>query len=104
MKVKEAKAITGSRITPFALRIANHAVVLAAILFGWFLVMAGLVRFLPVSDAYLALGPENRFMMLVHGSCFRHWPMGAWHCAGDRTGCASRPGRDGELYIHDRLY
>ena len=50
------------RITPFALRIANHAVVLAAILFGWFLVMAGLVRFLPVSDAYLALGPENRIV------------------------------------------
>jgi len=50
------------RAAPHALGIANHAVVLAAILFSWFLVMAGLARFLPVSDAYLALGPESRIV------------------------------------------
>lgn len=55
-------ALLPRRTAPFTLRIANHAVVLAAILFGRFLVRAFSARFLPVSDAYLALGPENRIV------------------------------------------
>lgn len=55
-------ALPPRRTAPFTLRIANHAVVLAAILFGLVLVMAFSTRFLPLSDADLALGPENRIV------------------------------------------
>jgi hypothetical protein len=40
-------------------KIATHAAMLAAILFVWFLTMAASARFLPVSDTYLAIGPER---------------------------------------------
>ncbi len=38
---------------------ANHVAMLAAILLVWFLTMAASARFLPVSDNYLAIGPER---------------------------------------------
>lgn len=50
------------RAEPHARRIASHAAVLAAILLVWFLAMAASARFLPVSDTYLALGPEHRIV------------------------------------------
>lgn len=50
------------RARPHAPGIAGHAALLAAILLVWFLAMAASARFLPVSDDYLAIGPERRIV------------------------------------------
>lgn len=39
--------------------LATHFAVLAGILFGWILIMAASARFMPLSDEYLAIGPEH---------------------------------------------
>jgi hypothetical protein len=55
-------SVSHRRAAPQATRIASHAALLAAILFAWFLTMAASARFLPVSDDYLAIGPEHRIV------------------------------------------